>query len=212
MSAGIQNRPGNIGAVLGLNLDLIEAISTGTRYRSHTLRPCGERFLSELLYEHTGRYFSHNVHSVRVLDTLFRRNLSLQTLDGVLCHNGEFGGSRNIVPSPCRILSLTAGWRIAMPGEEAVSSLVPSTLEGLCGADLRHDRLSGKGQAGCAHRQELLTGKRIFTTKEISTEDAAIINNMTVRYSGKQLWKELSPSESADLPGSENGKAGGIMS
>lgn len=37
----------------------------------------------------TGRYFNHNVHSVRVLDVLGQRNISLQTLDGVLCHNGE---------------------------------------------------------------------------------------------------------------------------
>ena len=80
----------NIGAVLGLNLDLIEAISLGHDIGHTPFGHAGERFLSELLYEHTGRYFSHNVHSVRVLDTLFRRNLSLQTLDGVLCHNGEF--------------------------------------------------------------------------------------------------------------------------
>jgi len=29
--------------------------------------------------------FNHNVHSVRVLDTIFRRNVSLQTLDGIIC-------------------------------------------------------------------------------------------------------------------------------
>ncbi len=31
-----------------------------------------------------------------------------------------------------------------------------------------------------ARTAKLLTGKRIFTTKEIGTENAAIINNMTV--------------------------------
>ncbi len=118
--------------VLGLISGSHRGISTGTRSIGHT--PFGhERFLSELLYEHTGRYFSHNVHSVRVLDTLFRRNLSLQTLDGVLCHNGEFE-QQAYRPQPLPVLlSLTAGWRIAIRGEEAVGGLVPST-EGLCGA------------------------------------------------------------------------------
>ena len=46
--------------------------------------------MHELLQTHTGRSFYHNVHSVRVLDTLFGRNVSLQTLDGVLTHNGEY--------------------------------------------------------------------------------------------------------------------------
>ena len=50
----------------------------------------GERFLNDIYHERTGRYFFHNVQSVRVLDTLYGRNVSLQTLDGVLCHNGEY--------------------------------------------------------------------------------------------------------------------------
>ena len=50
----------------------------------------GERFLNDIYHERTGRYFFHNVQSVRVLDALYGRNVSLQTLDGVLCHNGEY--------------------------------------------------------------------------------------------------------------------------
>ncbi|SHH57388.1 HD domain-containing protein [Sporobacter termitidis DSM 10068] len=80
----------NIGSLLGLNLDLIEAISLGHDIGHTPFGHAGERFLSELLQDNTGRYFNHNVHSVRVLDTMFARNISLQTLDGVLCHNGEF--------------------------------------------------------------------------------------------------------------------------
>ena len=30
------------------------------------------------------------MHSVRVLDVLYGRNITLQTLDGALCHNGEY--------------------------------------------------------------------------------------------------------------------------
>ena len=50
----------------------------------------GERFLNDIYHERTRRYFFHNVQSVRVLDALYGRNVSLQTLDGVLCHNGEY--------------------------------------------------------------------------------------------------------------------------
>ena len=50
----------------------------------------GERFLNQIYHDRTGRFFNHNVHSVRVLDQLFGRNISLQTLDGIICHNGEF--------------------------------------------------------------------------------------------------------------------------
>ncbi len=80
----------NIGTLLDLNIDLIEAISLGHDIGHTPFGHAGERFLNDLFHENTGRYFNHNVHSVRVLDALFARNLSLQTLDGVLCHNGEF--------------------------------------------------------------------------------------------------------------------------
>lgn len=75
-----------------------------------------ERFLNDIYHERTGRYFFHNVQSVRVLDTLYGRNVSLQTLDGVLCHNGEyeqrvFELSEHEAP----LTSLTRRLRIALP-------------------------------------------------------------------------------------------------
>ena len=80
----------NIGRMLGLNLDLIESIALGHDVGHTPFGHAGERYLSELLQKETGRHFNHNVHSIRVLDILYRRNISLQTLDGILCHNGEF--------------------------------------------------------------------------------------------------------------------------
>lgn len=71
-------------------MDLIEAIALGHDIGHTPFGHAGERYLSDLLYKNTGRYFNHNVHSVRVLDVLYKRNISLQVLDGVLCHNGEF--------------------------------------------------------------------------------------------------------------------------
>lgn len=80
----------DIGRALGLNCDLIEAIALGHDLGHTPFGHAGEKHLDTILRERRGRSFFHNVHSVRVLDTLYGRNLSLQTLDGVLCHNGEY--------------------------------------------------------------------------------------------------------------------------
>ncbi|MDR0350124.1 MAG: HD domain-containing protein, partial [Coriobacteriales bacterium] len=74
----------SIGAVLGLNTDLIESIALGHDIGHTPFGHAGERFLSALYHGHTEGYFDHNVHGVRVLDGIFRHNLSLQTLSGVL--------------------------------------------------------------------------------------------------------------------------------
>ena len=80
----------DIGRALGLNLDLIEATALGHDIGHTPFGHAGERFLNDVYHERTNRWFFHNVQSVRVLDVLGGRNLSLQTLDGVICHNGEF--------------------------------------------------------------------------------------------------------------------------
>ena len=78
-----------IGKALGLNLDLIEAIALGHDIGHTPFGHAGEEILDELLFSHTGRHFSHNIHSVRVLDKIFPYNISLQTLNGIAAHDGE---------------------------------------------------------------------------------------------------------------------------
>ena len=78
-----------IGRALNLNLDLIEAIALGHDIGHTPFAHCGEVFLNDLYHKHTGRYFNHNIHSVRVLDKIFPLNLTLQTLSGIAGHNGE---------------------------------------------------------------------------------------------------------------------------
>lgn len=80
----------DIGYALGLNCDLIEAIGLGHDLGHTPFGHAGERCLNDVFHKRTGRWFFHNVHSVRVLDKLYGRNISLQTLDGALCHNGEY--------------------------------------------------------------------------------------------------------------------------
>ena len=79
----------NIGRALKLNLDLIEAIALGHDMGHTPFGHKGERFLNSIYHAHTGRYFMHNVHSVRVFKLMTHANLTLQTLDGILCHCGE---------------------------------------------------------------------------------------------------------------------------
>ncbi|MDR1773627.1 MAG: HD domain-containing protein, partial [Clostridioides sp.] len=78
-----------IGKALNLNLDLIEAISLGHDIGHTPFGHKGEIFLNNKYKKNTGLSFKHNVHSVRVLQKITNSNLSIQTLDGILYHNGD---------------------------------------------------------------------------------------------------------------------------
>ncbi len=192
----------NIGAVLGLNLDLIEAISLGHDIGHTPFGHAGERYLSELLQEYAGISFFHNVQSVRVLDPMFQRNLTLQTLDGILCHNGELA-RQEYRPRPLSGFEELDGRMedCLVRGEPAVNALVPSTLEGcvvrICDmiAYLGKDRQD----AATAH---IIGPDTAFTTQEIGDKNAAIINNMTVDIIENSYGKDyilLSPQTYQDL-------------
>ncbi|MCK9298825.1 MAG: HD domain-containing protein [Methanoculleus sp.] len=78
-----------IGRALGLNEDLIEAIALGHDIGHVPYGHLGEEILDGLCREHNIGGFQHNVQSVRFLDTVEDCDLTLQVLDGILCHNGE---------------------------------------------------------------------------------------------------------------------------
>lgn len=84
----------SIGKALKLNEDLIEAIALGHDLGHVPFGHTGEKFLSEICLENDLGYFLHNVQSVRVLRELEKHgkglNITVQVLDGILCHNGEF--------------------------------------------------------------------------------------------------------------------------
>lgn len=119
-----------IGSALGLNLDLIEAIALGHDI-GHT--PCGhagESILDELLYAHTGRHFSHNIHSVRVLDRIYPYNITLQTLSGIAAHDGELELAE-YRPRPLTDFDeFDRMIEACYADRHQVKRLVPSTLEG----------------------------------------------------------------------------------
>ena len=78
-----------IGRSLLLNEDLIEAIALGHDVGHSPFGHKGEKYLNEICKREKIGYFYHNAQSVRVLKDLEKMNISLQTLDGILAHNGE---------------------------------------------------------------------------------------------------------------------------
>jgi len=121
-----------IGRFLRLNEDLIEAIALGHDIGHPPFGHEGERILARLCTEQGLPPFQHNIQSVRFLDRLERGgrgwNLTLQTLDGILCHDGEVhdGGLR-----PERDKQFAAHDReLARKAAEPGFALYPMTLEG----------------------------------------------------------------------------------
>lgn len=84
-----------IGRALCLNEDLIEAIALGHDVGHPPFGHEGESYLDELCSKYKVGHFVHSVQSVIFLDEIEKRmgtkplNLSLQVLDGILCHDGE---------------------------------------------------------------------------------------------------------------------------
>lgn len=179
----------NIGSLLNLNLDLIEAISLGHDIGHTPFGHAGERFLNELLAEHTGRYFNHNVHSVRVLDEILARNITLQTLDGILCHNGEFE-QKEYRPKPLGgFKDFDIEMERAYAEKDFIGILVPSTLEAcvvrICDmiAYLGKDRQDAR-YAG------IFMPPDAFSRGDIGVENAELINNLSVNIIENSYGKD----------------------
>lgn len=78
-----------IGRALRLNEDLIEAMALGHDIGHAAFGHAGERELNRICEREKIGYFCHNAQSVRTLKDLENKNISVQTLDGILAHNGE---------------------------------------------------------------------------------------------------------------------------
>lgn len=193
----------NIGGLLGLNTELIEAIALGHDMGHTPFGHAGERFLNEIYHKETGRYFFHNVHSVRTLDKLYRRNLSLQTLDGILCHNGEFEMKEY---RPCQLNGFQEFdkkvERCYVEGDGAIKSLIPSTLEGCVVRVSDMIAYLGKDRQD-AVLAKIIPNEEIFTGGQgIGAANAEIINNLIVNIVENSYGKDyirLSEREFTEL-------------
>lgn len=87
-----------IGRALNLNEDLIEAIALGHDIGHTPLGHEGEYILNDISKRELNEYFAHNIQSVRHCMYVEKQgrglNLSIQVLDGIMCHNGEMLSSK----------------------------------------------------------------------------------------------------------------------
>ncbi|MBW2072537.1 MAG: HD domain-containing protein [Deltaproteobacteria bacterium] len=122
----------DIGRFLRLNEDLIEAMALGHDIGHAPFGHDGERYLSMICQRQQIGYFQHNVQSVRFLDRIERKgrgwNLSLQVLDGILCHDGEIHEER-LRPQPGKTFA-DLDREMEAKIHDPATPLMPMTLEG----------------------------------------------------------------------------------
>ncbi|WP_339137785.1 MAG: dNTP triphosphohydrolase [Candidatus Electrothrix sp. GW3-4] len=120
------------GRFLGLNEDLVEAIALGHDIGHPPFGHEGEHILDRLCQAHGLPGFRHNIQSVQFLDRIEKQgtgwNLTLQVLDGILCHDGEANLIR-LVPARQREKSFSHFDHLVQK-DAFVQRLVPMTLEG----------------------------------------------------------------------------------
>ena len=116
-----------IGRCLRLNEDLIEAIALGHDIGHIPYGHYGETCLSGLCEEFGLGKFFHNVQSIQFLDRIEDCDLTMQVLDGILCHNGEADDVK-ISPEPC------STWlefdKKVQDNADGRRTMAPMTLEG----------------------------------------------------------------------------------
>ena len=100
----------SVSRALGLNEDLAEAVALAHDLGHTPFGHAGEEALSEAMFEYGG--FDHNEQAFRILTSLERRyaefdglNLTWETLEGVVKHNGPLVGPVARKPTPTSIVT-----------------------------------------------------------------------------------------------------------
>lgn len=174
-----------IGRALKLNLDLIEAISLGHDIGHTPFGHKGEEFLSQCYQKGCNkagrdvRYFNHNVHSARLYRYVLGTNISLQTLSGILSHNGE-KGYKEYRPSKLKTFDeFDEILEKCYLNNDYHKKLRPNTLEG-CVVRIS-DRIAYAGK----DRQDMLragmiTNEKFKEKRLIGVSNSDIISNLII--------------------------------
>lgn len=193
-----------IGGALNLNVDLIEAIALGHDIGHTPFGHAGEEILDELYHRNTGRRFSHNVHSVRVLDRIFPFNISLQTLSGIASHDGELELCE-YRPAPLKgFEEFDDIIENCYKDKSAVKRLVPSTLEGCVVRISDIIAYIGKDRQD-AERAKLVT-EREFRDSAIGSFNAEMVNNLMVNIIENSYGKDYIKLDAAHFKALQNAK------
>ena len=167
-----------IGKALGLNLELIEAIALGHDIGHTPFGHAGETYLDELLFKSCGRHFSHNIHSVRVLDKIFPFNISLQTLNGIAAHDGEMELCEYRPVSLDSFRQFDEQIEACYLDKSNVRLLVPCTLEGCVVRISDIIAYLGKDRQDASRAD--IADDSCFFCGELGKTNAEIINNLSV--------------------------------
>lgn len=124
-----------IARALSLNEDLCEAIALGHDVGHTPYGHFGERVLDKISKTYNdGKCFAHNLNGVRVFRVLDKKgestNLTLQVLDGIMCHNGEFLQDKYMPKRDKTFKDLIDEYNECLKDEGAIKRLTPMTLEG----------------------------------------------------------------------------------
>lgn len=173
-----------IARALGLNEDLCEAISLGHDVGHTPFGHNGEYILNDISKRKLSKSFAHNLNSVRVLKDIENSgngcNLTLQVLDGIMCHNGELVMSK-YAPVKKDIKAFLKEYNSCIQDENNIKKLRPMTLEGCVvrisdvigyiGKDIEDAKNLGK-----------INTKQIpeNITKRLGTTNAQIMNNIII--------------------------------
>ena len=167
-----------IGRALNLNLELIEAIALGHDIGHPPFAHAGEVYLDGLYYKSAGRRFSHNIHSVRVLDGIYPFNITLQTLSGIAGHNGEIE-LEEYHPEPISSFRQFDDMLERSYIEKAYANRIqPSTLEGCVVRICDIIAYLGKDRQDAARVN--IVPEEAFVNAHIGSINAEIINNLVV--------------------------------
>ena len=122
-----------IGRALSLNEDLIEAAALGHDLGHVPFGHAGDSILNELSLKHGEGYFNHNIQRVRNLMFVENggkgHNLTLQVLDGIMCHNGEMEFIE-YHPVNKTFETFLKEYEDCYKSPEVIKKLIPMTLEG----------------------------------------------------------------------------------
>ena len=122
-----------IGRALGLNEDLIEAAALGHDLGHVPFGHQGEYILNDLSLKYGEGYFNHNIESVRNLMYIENYgkgiNITVQVLDAIMCHNGEFalGEYR---PRKKTVKEFLEEYESSYQDKNVLAKMRPMTLEG----------------------------------------------------------------------------------
>ena len=119
-----------IGRSLCLNEDLIEAIALGHDIGHTPFGHKGESLLNDLCKKEGIGYFCHNAQSVRILQDIEGLNISVQTLDGILAHNGEILVNRYEHNTEKTIEEFERDLYNSLHVEDYSKKIIPQTIEG----------------------------------------------------------------------------------